>query len=106
MPKPKSPEREWQQQLIDDYYDYRWKQILEPLYQEFLRWKSGELAHADMDQAIHKTHKQTQELYGLFGEKRDWLARVIQMDEDWFEVWLKDHPAPESLPLIPRAVRA
>ncbi len=105
MPKRMTPQREWEQQLVDAYYDHRWKEVLEPLYEDFQRWKAGELTHADMDQAIHQTHKKTQELYGLFSEKREWLARTIQMDGDWFDAWLPDHPAPDGVVLIPRAVR-
>ena len=43
---------------IDDCYDYRWCQVLDHLYDKFQRWKAGELTHWDMDEAIHKTHKQ------------------------------------------------
>ncbi len=94
MPKPKSPEREWQQKLIDDYYDYRWRQLLDPLYEEFVRWKEGERSHDEMNRAIHATHKETQKLYGLFSGKRDWLSRAIQMDEDWFSMWFRSNPKP------------
>jgi hypothetical protein len=52
--------------LLDAYYDYRWRQVLEPLYQKFQQWKDGELDHMDMDEAIHQTHKQNQELYVFF----------------------------------------
>lgn len=102
MPKRKSPEREWQQQLIDDYYDYRWKQLLEPLYEDFQRWKAGERSHAEMDQAIHAAHKESQHLYSLFSEGRESLASMIQMDRDWFEPWLAVHSAPPGVQLIPR----
>jgi hypothetical protein len=101
MTKNKSPEREWQRQLIDDYYDYRWKQVLEPLYQEFQRWKAGERSPAEMDQAIHTAHKESQRLYGFFSEGRDSLANWIRMDQEWFEPWLAAHPAPPGIRLIP-----
>ncbi len=96
--------RQWQQQLIADYYDYRWKELLEPLYQDFQRWKAGERSHADMDQAIHAAHKETQHLYSFFSESRDSLASTIQMDRDWFEPWLAGHPAPPGVRLIPPLV--
>jgi hypothetical protein len=94
VPKRPSPQREWEQALVDAYYDYRWRQVLQPLYDNFQRWAAGELTHADLDQAIHQTHKKTRELYVLFSEKREWLARVIQLDDDWYREWVKDHPAP------------
>jgi hypothetical protein len=58
----RSPVRLWEQALIDAYYDHRWHEVLDPLYDKFQRWKAGELDHADIDKAIHQTHKLTQEL--------------------------------------------
>ena len=94
MPKQPARQRQWEQALVDAYYDYRWRQVLQPLYDDFQRWAAGELTHDALDQAIHQTHKKTQELYRLFSEKREWLARAIQLDEDWYLEWVKDHPAP------------
>ena len=59
-------EWKWEQALIDDYYDHRWRQVLSPLCEQFKRWEAGELTHEDMDHAIHETHKQNQTLYHLF----------------------------------------
>ncbi len=91
----RSPQRQWEQALIDAYYDHRWRQVLDPLYDKFQRWKAGDLTHDDIDHAIHQTHRQTQQLFSLFTTKRDLLARMIQMDTDWFETWTRDHPPPE-----------
>ncbi len=102
MSKLKSPEREWQQKLIDDYYDYRWKQILEPLYQDFQHWKAAERSQADMNQAIHAAHKESQQIYTFFARGHDTLVGWIQMDRDWFEPWLANNPAPPGARLIPR----
>jgi hypothetical protein len=52
-----------------------------------------------MDEAIHQTHKQTQEVYVFFTQKRDWLVRVTQLDEAWFQAWLQDNPPPAGYPL-------
>jgi hypothetical protein len=99
-----TPEYKWEQALIDDYYDYRWRQVLNPLYEKFKRWEAGELEHYDMDQAIHETHKQNQDLYRLFTESRAFLVGLIQWDEDWFEKWAIDHPPPPGIePMPPRA---
>ncbi len=49
---PQTPGYQWEQALLDAYYDYRWRQVLEPLYQKFQQWKAGELDHMDMDEAI------------------------------------------------------
>jgi len=89
-----TPEYQWEQALIDAYYDYHWREVLEPLYQKSQQWKVGELDHIDMSEAIHQTHKQTQEVYRFFTEKRVWLVRVIQLNEAWFQEWVKDNPPP------------
>lgn len=86
--------RRWEQALIDEYNDHRWHEVLDPLYDKFQRWKAGELDHADIDKAIHQTHKLTQELYGVFTLKHEILVRSIQLNEDWFQSWLKDNPPP------------
>lgn len=101
MSKRQLSRREWQQQLIDAYYDYRWKQLLEPLYQDLQYWKAGQRSHAEMDQALHAAHKKSQELYGFFRAGRDEVASWIQLDRDWFPRWLAEHPAPPGVHLIP-----
>ncbi len=78
---PQTPGYQCEQALLDAFYDYRWREMLEPLYQKFLQRKVGELDHIDMNEVIHQTHKQTQEVYRFFTEKRDWLVRVIQLTQ-------------------------
>jgi hypothetical protein len=99
--KHKTPEWQWEQSLIDDYYDHRWRQVLDPLYDKFQLWKTGELTHYDMDQAIHEAHKQNQELYTLFRESRRFLVGLIQWDREWFESWVVDHPPLPGVELAP-----
>jgi hypothetical protein len=82
--------------LLDAYYDHRWREVPEPRYQKSQQWKAGELDHMDMSEAIHLTHKLTQEVYAFFTEKRDWLVRLIQLNEAWFKAWVKDNPPPEG----------
>ena len=96
-----TPEWKWEQALIDDYYDYRWRQVLSPLHAKFERWEAGELDHWDMDHAIHETHKENQHLYTLFNEKRSYLVTLIQCDEEWFGGWITNHPPPPGIELAP-----
>ena len=95
--KRKSPEWEWEQSLIDAYYDARMHETLDPLYEKFQLWKAGELEHADIDEAIHKVHKMNQELYSFFNQRREILIFFIQTDEEWFTGWLTDHPPPPGV---------
>jgi len=78
---------------------------LNPLYEKFKRWEAGELAHWDIDQAIHETHKENQHLYSLFNESRRFLVGMIQWDEEWSERWLVDHPPPPGVELARRRAR-
>ena len=89
-----SPLYQWEQELIDDFQDYQWRLVLDPLYEQFQRWKAGGISHLELGEVIHKTHKQCQEVYSLFNNKRDFLVKVIQFNEDWFPNWVKDHPKP------------
>jgi hypothetical protein len=42
--------------LAECHYDYRCREVHEPLYQKFQQWKAGQLDHMDMDEAIQQTH--------------------------------------------------
>jgi hypothetical protein len=96
-----TPEWQWEEALIEAYHDLRWREVLEPLYEKFQRWKAGELDHDDMDHAIHETHKQTQEVYKFFIQRKALLIKFIQWDDEWFEAWAKDHPPPPGIQLAP-----
>ncbi len=98
--RTRSPAYLWEQSLIEAYYDYRWHQVLDPLYDQFKHWDAGELEHHDMDQAIHQAHKLTQELFGIFTMKRDFLVHSIQFDAEWFNPWVKENPPPTGYELV------
>ncbi len=92
-----SPQQQWEQQLVADYYDARYRELLDPLYEQFQRWKTSELSHDDIAEAIHKVHRENQKLYSFFTGRRDLLAFTIQrQDEEWFEKWVVDHPPPSE----------
>src|SRR2546421_9445735 len=92
--KSKSPEWQWEQSLIDAYYDARMHEALDPLYEKFKRWKPGELDHPDIDQAINVVNKQNKELNGFLNKRQKLLGFLIKTDEKWFTACLADHPPP------------
>ncbi len=102
MNRPHSPEITWKQKMVRDYYDYRWTQLLEPLYRDFRLWKARKRTHAEMDQSLQAAHKQSQYLYQLFAQGHETLAEWIQMDHEWFDPWLAENPAPSGIQLLPR----
>ncbi len=80
---------------------HRWHEVLDPLYDKFQLWKPGQLDLDDMDTVIHETHKQTRDIFNQFTQKREWLVRLIQFDEAWFNQWVKENPPPPGYELIP-----
>ena len=55
--KKRPPIPQWEQEMIDAYYDDQWHQVLDPLYDKFQKWKAGDISPGEMDKAIHQTHK-------------------------------------------------
>jgi hypothetical protein len=94
--KKRSPLYQWEQEMIDGFHDYQWHLVLDPLYEQFQRWKTGEISHLEIDEAIHKTHKECQGVYSLFTNNHKFLVGAIQFNEDWFLQWEKDHPRPKE----------
>lgn len=54
--------------MIGAFHDYKrstpqsggvdqWHLVLDPLHQQFQRWKAGEISHLEINEAIDKTHK-------------------------------------------------
>ena len=87
--------RPWEEALIEDYYDHRWRQLLEDHCEKLQRWKAGELTYDEMDQYIEEVHQQICETRSLFKQRRDRLVSLIQWwDRDWFLAWLEDHRLP------------
>jgi len=87
--------REWEEKLITDYYDYRWRRIMDPLCDKMQRWKDGDLTHAEMEKTLNEVHEETCEVRSLFRQRRDRLVNLIQhWDREWFESWLLEHRRP------------
>jgi len=97
--RTQTPEYQWEQALLEAYHDYRWREILEPLYQKFQQWQAGELDHLDMDEAIHQTYKPRRDVNNFFTLKQEILVRAIQLNEDWFQAWVKGNPPPAGYKL-------
>lgn len=41
-----------EQALIDAYADYRWQQVLDPLYLKLQQWKAGDLGHWEISELV------------------------------------------------------
>jgi hypothetical protein len=91
--------REYQQALIDAYYDMWMHQILDPLYEAFQQWKQGDLQHDELTELIHKVHRENQKVYSFFTQSRDSIISCIKMDQAWFAKWRANHPPPPGIEL-------
>lgn len=86
------PEWQWEQALVDEYSDYRWRQLLDPLCETFRKWKAGELGYDDVDQAIEKAYKEKCVICNLVTQRKDRAAGLIQWwDREWFDAWVKEN---------------
>jgi hypothetical protein len=92
----------WEQQLTDDYRDYRWKQAIEPLCDHLQRWREGNLSHDEMDLVLEDIHQKTCEMRNLFSQRQDRLVMLVQwLDREWFKAWLAEHSPPKGARLAP-----
>ncbi|MBM4446122.1 MAG: hypothetical protein FJ023_02055 [Chloroflexi bacterium] len=92
MRQQKRALREYQQALIDAYYDMQMHSILDPLYDAFQQWKRGGLQHSELTELIHKVHRENQKVYSFFTQSRTRIINCIRMDQAWFENWKATHP--------------
>ena len=92
---PETPAQWWEEKLVDDYRDYRWRQLMEPMCDKMRKWKAGELTHDEMDRALEECHRQVCELRNILTQRRDRLVMLIQwLDREWFEAWVKHYSPP------------
>ena len=99
MRQQKRTLREYQQELIDAYYDMWMHSILDPLYEAFQQWKRGDLQHSELTELIHKVHRENQKVYSFFVQSRTSIINCIKMDRAWFENWKATHPPPPGIEL-------
>ena len=83
------PQRHWEAALLAAYDDYRWRQVLEP--------RAGARSHWEIGQVLHETHRETQRLSSYFSQSRAWLVQLSQVDRDWCDGWVAEHPPPPDV---------
>ena len=93
--------REWEQALIDAYHDFRWREVLDPLYEKFRRWEAGELDHAVLGASIRATNGPMFDIRRFFTQKRSVVVKFAQWEREWFEDWVRDNPPPPGVELAP-----
>ncbi|MBI4329961.1 MAG: hypothetical protein HY673_01610 [Chloroflexi bacterium] len=91
--------RDYQQAMIDAYYDAWMHRVLDPLYEAFQQWKRGDLPHDALTELIHEVHRENQKAYSFFTQSRNEIIACIKMDGDWFAPWLAANPPPPGVEL-------
>lgn len=92
----------WERTLVDDYHNYRWQQVMEPLCDKLQSWKAGEVSHEEMDQFLEHVHQQIWEMRNIFGQRRDRLVSLIQWwDREWFLQWVRRYSPPPGVRVLP-----
>ena len=87
----------WEEKLAEDYRNYRWRQLMEPMCDKMEKWRAGELTYAEMDQALEECHQRACEVRSILTQRTDRLVTLIQwLDRDWFEAWVKEHSPPKG----------
>lgn len=92
----------WEQRLIEDYKDYRWRRLMEPLCQKMDQWRQGQLPYEEMEQVLEDIYREVCEMRNLFSQREDRLVLLIQwLDREWFEHWVGEHTPPPGSRVLP-----
>ncbi len=90
--------KSWEEKLTEAYWDYRWRQIMDPLCDTFQRWKAGDCGNEDVNHAIDRAYKEKCAINSLLDQRADRAAAIIQWwDHDWFEAWIKENRPPAGV---------
>lgn len=96
-PREYSTTQWWEEQLVADYREYRWRQLMELMYRQMEKWKAGELTSADMEQAFEECYHKITELRHILNQRSDRAALLIQvLDWEWFQEWIREHTPPRG----------
>ncbi len=92
----------WEEKLVNDYRNYRWGQLMEPVCEKMKKWKEGTLSHAEMEETLEKCHREICEVRNLLNQRQDRLVMLIQwLDREWFKKWIESHTPPPNARLVP-----
>ena len=73
-------QRKKEREFIAAYYDNRMRALLDPLYDNFQKWKRGDLSHDELSDRIHQFHTENQKVNSLFCQNREFLLKLIELE--------------------------
>ncbi len=71
-------QRKKEREIIAAYYDKRMGELLDPLYDDFQKWKRGDLSHDELSDRIHEFHKENLKVNSLFRQNREFSLKLIE----------------------------
>ena len=71
-------QRKKERECIAAYYDKRMRELLDPLYDDFQKWKRGDLSHDELSDRIHEFHKENLKVNSLFRQNREFSLKLIE----------------------------
>ncbi len=73
-------QRKKEREIVAAYYDKRMRELLDPLYDDFQKWKRRDLSHDELSDRIHELHTENQKVYSLFCQNREFLLNLIECE--------------------------
>jgi len=95
--KQNSPEDKWEEELLGAFYDYRWHEVLDPLYNKMQLWKADQLDHEIILGDIERVQKELKEANQLLRFNRKFVLSIVMATEDFFKPWIAGHPVPPGV---------
>lgn len=86
----------WRREMIDAYYDDRYRTILTPLAQAGRAWEAGDLSNSGLLDEVKRVHRESRTFDSSFVGDHEILEQRIQSDEAWYAAWIQAHPRPEE----------
>lgn len=84
----------WRREMIDAYYDARFREILTPLASAAREWEAGDISNNGLMDEVSRTHRAARSFDSFFVGGHDIQEQLIQADETWYADWVQNHPRP------------
>lgn len=94
-------ERQKNREIVGRYHKKVTEKELQGLFEDFLRWKNGEMPYYDLTDKIHEFHKLNQKIWSKFNfngwddfllvlEAKKELDLLTDEEKNEFSYWLRD----------------
>lgn len=76
--KKSKEDRNRDREIYNQYHQKLTENALEPLYKDFIDWKSDKLPYFELTERIHEFHKENQKIWLLFNTF-DWNDKIFMI---------------------------